>query len=105
MASLGRFNPKYFILFDAMVIDDVDIRQESIIKGDSKCLAIAAASIVAKVTRDRMMVEYAGTYPGYAFEKNKGYGTREHYAGIAEHGICPIHRKSFLKNLKSDNHG
>ena len=101
--NMGR-SPDY-ILFDAMVIDDVDIRQESIIKGDAKCLAIAAASIVAKVTRDRMMVEYAGMYPGYAFEKNKGYGTREHYAGIAEHGICPIHRKSFLKNLKSDNHG
>ena len=101
--NMGR-SPDY-ILFDAMVIDDVDIRQESIIKGDSKCLAIAAASIIAKVTRDRMMVEYADIYPGYAFEKNKGYGTREHYAGIAEHGICPIHRKSFLKNLKSDNHG
>ena len=101
--NMGR-SPDY-ILFDAMVIDDVDIRQVSIFKGDAKCLAIAAASIVAKVTRDRMMVEYAGTYPGYAFEKNKGYGTREHYAGIAEHGICPIHRKSFLKNLKSDNHG
>ena len=62
-------------------------------------LAIAAASIVAKVTRDRMMVEYAKEYPGYAFEKNKGYGTKAHYEGIEAQGICPIHRKTFLKKV------
>ena len=62
-------------------------------------LAIAAASIVAKVTRDRMMVEYAREYPWYAFESNKGYGTAAHYEGIRKHGSCPIHRMSFLKNM------
>lgn len=89
-----------YILFDAMKIDDIEIPQESIIKGDAKVLAIAAASIVAKVTRDRMMVEYAAEYPGYAFEKNKGYGTKAHYKGLEEHGMCLIHRRTFLKNFK-----
>jgi len=88
-----------YILFDAMKIEEVQIPQESVIKGDAKVLAIAAASIIAKVTRDRMMVEYAEKYPGYAFEKNKGYGTKAHYEGIEANGICPIHRRSFLKNI------
>lgn len=85
------------ILFDAMQIDAIDTPQTSLIKGDAKSLSIAAASIVAKVTRDREMVEYNETYPGYGFDSNKGYGTKAHYAGIAEQGITPIHRKSFLK--------
>lgn len=89
-----------YVLFDAMKIEDVDIPQESIIKGDAKVLAIAAASIIAKVTRDRMMMEYSEEYPGYAFEKNKGYGTKAHYEGIREYGTCPIHRMTFLKNMK-----
>lgn len=88
-----------YVLFDAMKIDEVKIPQESIIKGDANVLAIAAASIIAKVTRDRMMVKYAEEYPGYAFEKNKGYGTKAHYEGLHAQGMCPIHRKSFLKNL------
>ena len=71
-----------------------------VIKGDAKVLAIAAASIIAKVTRDLMMVEYDEQYPGYAFAKNKGYGTKAHYEGIHAQGICPIHRKTFLKNLE-----
>ena len=87
------------VLFDAVEIEDLDIPQKSYIKGDAKVLAIAAASIIAKVTRDRMMIKYAKEYPWYAFEKNKGYGTKAHYEGIREKGICPIHRKSFLKNL------
>lgn len=88
-----------YVLFDAIKIDEIDIPQESIVKGDAKVLAIAAASIVAKVTRDRMMVRYAEEYPWYAFESNKGYGTAAHYEGIREHGTCPIHRMSFLKNI------
>ena len=88
-----------YILFDAMRIDDLEIPQESVIKGDAKVLAVAAASIVAKVTRDRMMAEYSAEYPGYAFEKNKGYGTKAHYEGLREHGMCPIHRRTFLRNL------
>ena len=88
-----------YVLFDAMKIDEVDKPQESIIKGDANILAIAAASIIAKVTRDRMMVKYDEQYPGYAFAKNKGYGTKAHYEGLHAQGMCPIHRRSFLKNL------
>ncbi|MCI5536062.1 MAG: ribonuclease HII [Clostridiales bacterium] len=88
-----------YILFDAMRIDDLEIPQESVIKGDAKVLAVAAASIVAKVTRDRMMAEYSAEYPGYAFEKNKGYGTKAHYEGLRAYGMCPIHRRTFLRNL------
>ncbi len=87
------------ILFDAMVIDDLDIPQTSIIKGDAKSLSIAAASIVAKVTRDRQMAAYHEEYPNYGFDSNKGYGTKAHYEGIQRWGITPIHRKSFLKNI------
>lgn len=87
------------ILFDAMTIERIAIPQTSIIKGDTKSLAIAAASVLAKVTRDRLMVELAQAYPGYAFEKNKGYGTKAHYQGLRTHGTCPIHRRSFLKNF------
>lgn len=88
-----------YVLFDAMKIDEIEKPQESIIKGDANILAIAAASIIAKVTRDRMMVEYDAQYPGYAFAKNKGYGTKAHYEGLHAQGMCPIHRRSFLKNL------
>lgn len=87
------------VLLDAVELPGLEIPQRSIVKGDARVLAIAAASIVAKVTRDRMMVKYAEEYPWYAFEKNKGYGTRAHYAGIREHGICPIHRRTFLKTI------
>lgn len=87
------------LLIDALKLDDVDIPQTGIIKGDGKSLSIAAASIIAKVTRDRMMQDYAKEYPYYAFESNKGYGTHAHYEGIKEHGITPIHRKTFLRNI------
>ena len=88
-----------YVLFDAVKIEGLDVPQQAIIKGDAKVLAIAAASIVAKVTRDRMMVEYAEEYPWYAFESNKGYGTAAHYERIRQYGTCPIHRMSFLKNM------
>ena len=87
------------VLVDAVELPDLHIPQEAIVKGDAASLAIAAASIIAKVTRDRMMIAFAGKYPGYAFEKNKGYGTKEHYEGIRRQGTCPIHRRSFLKNV------
>ena len=74
-----------------------------IVKGDAKCLSIAAASIIAKVTRDRMMDEYHKEYPEYCFDSNKGYGTRAHYEGILKVGLCPIHRRSFLKNIVNDD--
>lgn len=87
------------LLLDAVHLEDMDIQQESIIKGDAQSLSIAAASIVAKVTRDRMMVAYNEKYPGYGFDSNKGYGTKAHYEGISKWGVTPIHRKTFLKNL------
>ena len=89
-----------FVLIDAVTLEGLDKPQHAVVKGDAKVLAIAAASIVAKVTRDRMMVEYAKEYRWYAFEKNKGYGTAAHYDGIRAHGTCPIHRMTFLKNMK-----
>lgn len=87
------------LLIDAVKLEDVNIRQESIIKGDATCLSIAAASIVAKVARDNYMVEMDEQYPGYAFASNKGYGTAAHYEGIRSFGLTPIHRKTFLKNF------
>ena len=88
-----------YLLVDAVTIPGVDIKQNPIIKGDSKSISIAAASILAKVTRDRMMCEYDEIYPEYGFKSNKGYGTKEHYEAIEKLGITPIHRKSFLKNV------
>lgn len=87
------------VLIDALTLKNIDIPQTGIVKGDANSVSIAAASIVAKVTRDRMMVEYAKKYPDYAFERNKGYGTKAHYEGIEKVGICEIHRKSFLKKI------
>lgn len=88
------------LLIDAMHLP-VSIPQESFIKGDAKSLSIAAASIVAKVTRDRMMADYDELYPGYGFSKNAGYGTKVHLEGLEKYGACPIHRKTFapVKNL------
>ena len=92
------------ILIDALTLKDVDIPQTGIVKGDATSVSIAAASILAKVTRDRMMVEYETTYPGYGFAQNKGYGTKAHYEGLDQHGITPIHRRSFLvKYLEAKN--
>ena len=79
-------------------LKDLPIRQVDIIKGDARSLSIAAASIMAKVTRDRMMETYAEVYPEYHFEKNAGYGTAEHIAALREHGPCPIHRSTFIHN-------
>lgn len=87
------------LLNDAVHIPDLDIKQVSIIKGDAKSISIAAASIVAKVSRDRLMVEYDTIYPEYKFAKNKGYGTKEHISAIKEHGLCPIHRRSFVGKI------
>ena len=87
------------VLIDAVRLDGLDYPETPIVKGDQQSISIAAASIIAKVKRDDMMIAYASKYPGYAFEKNKGYGTKAHYDGIREHGITPIHRKSFLKNI------
>lgn len=87
-------------LNDAVVIPGIDeSRQVKIIKGDAKSVSIAAASILAKVTRDHMMEEYDRLYPEYGFAKHKGYGTKAHLDAVREHGMCPIHRRSFLKKF------
>ncbi|MBQ0018585.1 MAG: ribonuclease HII [Clostridiales bacterium] len=92
------------LMIDAVKLD-VDIPQESIIKGDAKCLCIAAASIVAKVARDAYMEEMDGLYPGYDFASNKGYGTAAHYEGLREIGFTPIHRRTFLKKFEEEQAG
>ena len=87
------------LLNDAVTIPEVDIPQVPIIKGDAKSISIAAASIVAKVTRDHLMIEYDQVLPGYDFAKNKGYGTKAHIAGLKELGATPIHRKTFITHF------
>ena len=88
------------ILVDALTnIDTLGIPYRSIIKGDAKSYSIAAASIIAKVTRDRIMRQWDELYPEYGFEKHKGYGTKMHIDAIKEYGPCPLHRKSFIKNF------
>lgn len=87
------------LLNDAVTIPQVTIRQVPIIKGDAKSVSIAAASILAKVTRDHMMVEYDKLYPEYGFAKHKGYGTAAHIAALREFGPCPIHRRTFIGNF------
>ena len=87
------------LLNDAVTIPGLDILQVPIIKGDAKSLSIAAASILAKVTRDRMMAGYEEMFPGYGFAKHKGYGTAAHIAAIRELGPCPIHRRTFIRNF------
>ena len=87
------------LLNDAVNIPGVDIEQVGIIKGDTLSASIAAASIIAKVTRDRLMVEYDSLYPGYGFAKNMGYGTAEHIDALKKIGPCAIHRRTFIKNF------
>ncbi len=87
------------LLNDAVTIPQVEIRQVPIIKGDAKSISIAAASIIAKVTRDRLMVQYDEVFPEYGFASNKGYGAKKHLEALEKYGATPIHRKSFLKNL------
>ena len=87
------------LLNDAVTIPKVDIKQVPIIKGDAKSISIGAASIVAKVTRDRLIVEYEHILPGYGFASNKGYGSKEHIEALQKLGPTPIHRRSFIKNF------
>lgn len=88
------------IIVDALNNIDTDgIPYRSVIKGDAKCYSIACASIIAKVTRDRIMRQWDEIYPQYGFEKHKGYGTAAHIAAIKEHGLSPLHRLSFVKNI------
>lgn len=98
--ALSQLKPKAdYILADAVTIPMVSTPQRGIVKGDAKSMSIGAASIVAKVYRDRMMEAYEEVYPGYGFASNKGYGAAEHIEGIRKQGITPIHRKTFVKNF------
>lgn len=91
--------PPDTVLTDGNMTLDIRFPQRSVIHGDALSYSIGAASIIAKVHRDHKMVQLAAEYPHYAFEKNKGYGTAEHIQGIKEHGLCPIHRRTFTKNF------
>ena len=87
------------VLTDGNMTIDIALPQQSVIHGDALSYSIGAASIIAKVYRDHLMDEFAKTYPHYAFEKNKGYGTAAHIQGIKEYGLCPIHRRTFTKKF------
>ena len=87
------------LINDAVTIPGVQIPQVPVVKGDAKCLSIAAASILAKVTRDRIMEEMDEKYPEYGFAKHKGYGTKDHMDAIRKFGPCPIHRRSFITRI------
>ena len=101
--AIGKLDPAPQILLnDAVTIPQVTIRQVPIIKGDAKSVSIAAASIVAKVTRDRMMVEYDKVMPEYGFASNKGYGSAAHIEALKKYGPSPIHRSTFIKNFVTD---
>ena len=98
--AIAKLNPTPDLLLnDAVTIPRVEIRQVPIIKGDAKSISIAAASIVAKVTRDRLMVQYDEVFPEYGFASNKGYGAAVHLEALKKYGPTPIHRRSFIKNL------
>ena len=95
-SAIGQLVPEpQYLLIDYMLLPEVSLPQKGITDGDSLCFSIACASIVAKVTRDRIVVEMDRAYPGYGLAKHKGYGTREHLACLRRHGPCPIHRRSF----------
>ena len=98
--AIAKLDPQpELLLNDAVTIPNVAIRQVPIIKGDAKSISIGAASIIAKVTRDRLMETYDAIYPGYGFAKNKGYGSQEHIKALKELGPTPIHRASFIKGI------
>ena len=98
--AIAKLDPQpELLLNDAVTIPNVAIRQVPIIKGDAKSISIGAASIIAKVTRDRLMEAYDAIYPGYGFAKNKGYGSQEHIKALKELGPTPIHRASFIKGI------
>lgn len=95
----GLPHPADFVYVDGNRSEGLSLPHECVVSGDAKIPSVAAASIIAKVTRDRLMRDFAVRYPAYGFEKHKGYGSRAHYAALLEHGPCPIHRRTFLKKF------
>lgn len=94
--------PADYALVDGNQMPELDIPGETVVKGDGKCASIAAASILAKVSRDRLLRQWDTEYPGYGFASHKGYGTKAHYAAIMQYGILPVHRRSFLKKVEKE---
>ncbi len=92
-----------YVIIDGNSIKGMEIAHETVVKGDAKSISIAAASILAKVARDRYIDKMGEVYPEYGFEKHKGYGTKAHTDAILKYGVCPIHRRTFLKKLLGDN--
>ena len=109
MAMNGAVNSLFpkpdYVIIDGNSIKNMKLPHETIVKGDAKSISIAAASILAKVARDRYITEMAKIYPEYGFEKHKGYGTKEHTEAILKYGVSPIHRKTFLKKLLNTESG
>ena len=95
----GLPRPADFVYVDGNRSEGLSLPHECVVSGDARIPSIAAASIIVKVTRDRLMRDFAVRYPAYGFEKHKGYGSRAHYAALLEHGPCPIHRRTFLKKF------
>ncbi|MBU3965415.1 ribonuclease HII [Patescibacteria group bacterium] len=100
-AMLQRDKPDFLLIDGNFILEQIDLNQKAVPRGDEKIISIAAASIIAKVTRDKMMLKYHKKYPDYFFDKHKGYGTKLHFKMIEKHGPCPIHRRSFepIKSL------
>lgn len=96
-----RGKPDFLLIDGNFILEQIDLNQKAVPRGDEKIISIAAASIIAKVTRDKIMLEYHKKYPNYFFDKHKGYGTKLHFETLKKHGPCPIHRKSFepIKSL------
>jgi ribonuclease HII len=92
-----------FAYIDGNQYPKTGVKEVTIVKGDSKCMSVAAASIIAKVSRDRYMLKVADEYPEYEFPKHKGYGTKLHYEMIEKHGVSPVHRRSFLKKILGED--
>ena len=98
--AVSKLHPEPDLLLnDAVTIPGISVKQIAIIKGDAKSISIAAASILAKVTRDRLMVQYDSVFPEYGFAANKGYGAKNHIEALKKYGPTPIHRRSFIKNF------
>ena len=98
-AELLKIKPDFALIDGNRIPKDIKVDAEAVVKGDAKSMSIAAASVLAKVTRDRLLLQYDKQYPEYKFAAHKGYGTKAHYEAIAKYGITEIHRKSFLKGI------
>ena len=100
-----KVDANYLLLDGNFLLDELSINQKAVVRGDEKIWSCAAASIIAKVTRDRLMVKYHQKFPAYGFDRHKGYGTRRHFRALNQHGPCVIHRLSFAPFKTADSRG